>query len=126
MKKNRKMGPPKRKRKYARSSTSKPSITINLPPGLDFLSQAQAEEVLDLIAEPQEQERVITIRHNMKRWDDPPDTTAHAIVINTKTKETRCYIQRGGKKVWLLKAPDARATVSRNASRESPAPAKHN
>jgi hypothetical protein len=112
MKKNRKMGPPKRKRKYARSSTSKPSITINLPP--------------DLIAEPQEQERVITIRHNMKRWDDPPDTTAHAIVINTKTKETRCYIQRGGKKVWLLKAPDARATVSRNASRESPAPAKHN
>jgi len=115
-KKNRRMGTPKRTRKNARGDTPTGDIEINLPPGLDFLSQLEVEDVLELIAEPQEEERIITLHHNIPRWDDPDDTTARKIVINTKTKETQQFIQRGGKPEWFLK--------DRDAKRPAPSPTK--
>lgn len=124
MKKKRKVGTPRAKRQSARCSTSLPSITINLPPGLDFLSQAQAEEVLELIATPQEEERIIILRHHVPRPSDPTDTAARAIIINTKTKETRCCIQRKGKKIWLDTPTHPEAKKSN--STKLPAPAKRN
>ena len=130
MKKNRKVGTPKRKRRYPRGDTPTRDITINLPPGLDFLSQARAEDVLDIIAEPQKDERFITLNHHIPTWDDPPDTTARAIVINTRTKETRHFIKRGANPTWLLKVPgtaEQRANMTKQRhSTESPKQAYRN
>lgn len=116
MKKNRRMGTPKRPRKKARGDTPIPEIEIKLPLGLDFLSQLEAEDALSLIEEPQDEARIITFRHNIPRWDDPTDTTARKIVINTKTKETQQFIQRGGQPEWFLK--------DRDAKRPAPSPTK--
>jgi hypothetical protein len=110
------MGTPKRPRKKARGDTPIPEIEIKLPLGLDFLSQLEAEDALSLIEEPQEEEQIITFRHNIPRWDDPTDTTARKIVINTKTKETQQFIQRGGQPEWFLK--------DRDAKRPAPSPTK--
>jgi hypothetical protein len=100
VKKKRKHGAPKRRRNKARIGTPTRQRRKNPPSPLD---NATIHELEHLVSDAPEEAKRLVFDHHIRRWDDPPDTTARRIVIDMRTKQTMHYIQRGGKPQWYLK-----------------------